>query len=45
MGEFESSIESLLDEESHMINTDYIDDVSSITNKELDVLIDMEIQG
>lgn len=45
VGDFESSIESLLDVESHMINTDYIDEVSSITNEELDVLIDMEIQG
>lgn len=45
VGNFDNSIESLLDEESHMISTDYIDEVSSITNKELDVLIDMEIQG
>ncbi|MBQ2882784.1 MAG: AAA family ATPase [Alphaproteobacteria bacterium] len=45
VGDFENSIESLLDVESHMINTDYIDEVSSITNEELDDLIDMEIQG
>jgi len=45
VGNFENSIENLLDEESHMISTDYIDEVSAITNKELDVLIDMEIQG
>lgn len=45
VGNFKSSIESLLDEESHMINTDYIDEVSAITNEELDSLIDMEIQG
>lgn len=44
VGDFQSSIESLLDEESHMISTDYIDEVSTITNKELDILIDMEIQ-
>ena len=45
VGDFESSIESLLDEESHMISTDYIDKVSEITNKELDSLIDLEIRG
>ena len=37
-----NSIESLLDEESHMINTDYIDSVSSITNAELENLLDKE---
>ena len=40
---FEKVLESLLDEESHMINTNYIDEVSSITNSELDELITMEI--
>ena len=35
----ENVLESLLDEESHMINTNYIDEVSSITNSELDALI------
>lgn len=44
VGNFEPSMESLLDEESHMISTDYIDEVSKITNGELDLLIDMEIQ-
>ena len=39
----EKVLESLLDEESHMINTNYIDEVSSITNSELDELIAMEI--
>ncbi len=39
----ERVLESLLDEESHMINTNYIDEVSSITNSELDELITMEI--
>ncbi len=43
VGMFEKSMESLLDEESHMIQTDYIDEVSSITNLELDELINMEI--
>jgi len=38
-----NSIETLMDEESHMINTEYIDEVSAITNRELDALIDMEI--
>ena len=39
----EKYMESLLDEESHMINTDYIDEVSSVTNNELNKLINMEI--
>lgn len=43
VGKFEKSMETLLDEESHMINTDYIDEVSSITNLELDKLINMEM--
>ncbi len=37
-------LESILDEESHMIRTDYIDEVSSITNKELESLLDMEME-
>lgn len=37
-------LETLLDADSHMINTDYIDEVSSITNSELDELINMEIE-
>lgn len=40
-----SSLESLLDEESHMISTEYIDEVSTITNGELDELINMEIRN
>lgn len=40
-----NSVESLMDEESHMINTDYIDQVSSITNAELDGLLDKELDG
>lgn len=36
-------MENLLDEESHMISTDYIDEVSSITNIELDKLLDEEM--
>lgn len=43
IGRFEKTMESLLDEESHMISTSYIDEVSSITNSELEELIDMEI--
>lgn len=35
--------ESLLDEESHMIQTNYIDEVSSITNHELELLFDVEM--
>ena len=38
-------LESLLDEESHMIHTNYIDEVSSITNSELDELLTMEIDN
>lgn len=34
-----SNMENLLDEESHMISTDYIDEVSSITNIELSKLL------
>lgn len=34
---------NLLDEESHMISTDYIDEVSTITNQELDRLLNKEI--
>lgn len=44
VGNFDQSIQSLLDMESHMISTDYIDEVSKITNEELDLLIDLEIQ-
>ena len=38
-----SCMENLLDEESHMISTDYIDEVSSITNLELERLLDKEM--
>lgn len=37
-----NNLESLLDEETHLIMTEYIDEVSSITNKELDSLLNME---
>lgn len=37
------SLTSLMDENSHMISTDYIDKVSEITNNELEHLLDMEI--
>lgn len=37
------SLENLLDEESHMIRTDYIDEVSSISNAELERLLDREL--
>lgn len=37
------SLTSLMDENSHMISTDYIDTVSEITNNELEHLFDMEI--
>lgn len=38
-----NTVESLLDDESHMIRTSYIDEVSLITNSELDCLLNMEI--
>lgn len=41
----EEYMESLMDKESHMINTDYIDEVSSIINSELSQLLNMEIEG
>lgn len=37
-------LEELLDQESHMIRTDYIDEVSAVTNSELDELLDMEMR-
>lgn len=37
------SLENILDEESHMIRTDYIDEVSSISNAELERLLDREL--
>lgn len=40
---FKKDLTSILDTESHMINIDYIDRVSSITNQELDDLLDMEM--
>lgn len=39
----DGSLESLLDEESYLISTDYIDSVSAITNDELERLIEMEM--
>lgn len=44
VGKFEKSMESLLDSESHMIHTEYIDEVSAITNMELGELMDMEME-
>lgn len=40
----DNSMQDLLDEISHMISTDYIDEVSSITNSELDRLLDKEME-
>ena len=37
------SLTSLMDENSQMISTNYIDKVSEITNNELEHLLDMEI--
>jgi hypothetical protein len=36
-------LESILDGESHMIDTNYIDNVSAITNDELEKLIDIGV--
>lgn len=38
------TMQSIVDKTSHMINIDYIDRVSSITNQELDDLLDMEMK-
>lgn len=45
LGDFRSSMESLMDAESHMIDTEYIDGISSLNNQELDELIEMELKG
>lgn len=39
---FTGSMHSLLDEQSHMISTDYIDEVSSVINSELEQLLNKE---
>ena len=44
-GNRKKTIVSLMDRESHMINTDYIDSVSEITNDELEALLEMECEG
>ena len=41
----DKSLSSLMDEESHMIDAGYIDGVSTITNEELERLLDMEMGG
>ena len=38
-----NQLENILDNESHLIDTDYIDEVSSITNEELELLISKEL--
>ena len=40
---YKHDLNSIMDSESHMINIDYIDQVSSITNEELDNLLNMEL--
>ena len=40
-----SYMENLMDEKSHMISTDYIDEVSAITNSELEQLLEREMQN
>lgn len=41
----DKSLASLMDAESHMIDAGYIDGVSTITNEELEKLLDMEMGG
>jgi hypothetical protein len=43
VGDKDLYLESILDDDSHMIDTNYIDEVSSITNEELDRLIDIGV--
>lgn len=45
VGGSENTLKSLMDAESHMISTEYIDEVSLITNNELEELLDMEINN
>ena len=42
VGTENKTIVSLMDEETHMIDTEYIDSVSGMTNEELERLLDME---
>lgn len=42
--EFKKDLTSILDVDSHMIQVDYIDRVSTITNEELSSLLDMELE-
>lgn len=42
VGEVENSFKSLMDRETNMIETEYIDEVSGIINEDLERLIDME---
>lgn len=39
------NLDSLMDEETHMIDTEYIDSVSGITNEELEKLLEMESES
>lgn len=41
----EKTMRSIVDKTSHMIELNYIDRISSITNQELDTLLDMEINN
>ena len=45
VGTENKTIVSLMDEETHMIDTEYIDSVSGITNEELERLLDMECES
>ena len=45
VGTENKTIVSLMDEETHMIDTEYIDRVSGITNEELERLLDMESES
>ena len=45
VGTENKTIVSLMDEETHMIDTEYIDSVSGMTNEELERLLDMECES
>lgn len=45
VGASDNSVESIIDMDTHMIELDYIDEASTIINKDLDELMDLEIQN
>ena len=45
VGASDNSVETIIDMDTHMIELDYIDEASTIINKDLDELMDLEIQN